>query len=387
MKACFNVFRWFISTILIFVLLASLFVGLPLAGLSKTFSSRESIKSWIREANIFEQLINMSLEALPQMYSQNMTAEEKVVMTELIRKFQDPKSELAQIRNRIISPQIFEQKADIVIDGFYDWFEGKTRTPQFEIQLIDDPQVFKDLLLAVVKEQLKSQMANLPACPANFNLQGDLQNLECLPAGIDLEELEAKLTEQLQTINPEELNQIAEQTKFSGQTLPIDPALAEQIQLIFQIVKYTPYLILAWIFLLSVLLVLITPGWKAGFILTGAILLTPSLLFLIVGLVLPKSFELIASIVLQQIPQPGLDLPLVYQDTLINIIKTFFSAIFKYVNYFSLGVLVFAVILIFLGIIIKSKKKQEPTASTKVETTQTPPTKKKVEAQKTINKK
>src|SRR5476649_1346393 len=85
------------------------------------------------------------------------------------------------------TPQFVQKNTEQVLDGTYDWLDGKTPVPDFQIDLTSTKIAFANNVAAAVQKQL----AGLPVCTAaqtqalaaNF----DALSATCLPKGITAE--------------------------------------------------------------------------------------------------------------------------------------------------------------------------------------------------------
>jgi hypothetical protein len=79
------------------------------------------------------------------------------------------------------SPQVVQQSSEKVIDGIYNWLDGKTSQPNFNVNLTSVKASFAEK----VGEAAKNNAATLPPCaPGVTPSSDDPFNASCLPRGV-----------------------------------------------------------------------------------------------------------------------------------------------------------------------------------------------------------
>lgn len=79
------------------------------------------------------------------------------------------------------TPQFVQTNAETVLDGTYDWLNGKTPVPDFQIDLTSAKINFANNVSKLVADRLGS----LPACTTSAEIEGfDAMTSACLPPGM-----------------------------------------------------------------------------------------------------------------------------------------------------------------------------------------------------------
>jgi len=341
MSTFLKIIRYIFSILLILVLLLLFFIGIPLTATTQTFINRDNIKSVLDNSGIYDNFIDILVEQ-----SNTVDTNSQSEILALIKD--DPQFKLNL--KTIFSSEDIKPKIETVIDALYDWLEGKTVYPEFEVYLIDDEDTFKDLFLSVTM----LRMEGLPTCSTEAqSIPTDMMDVECIPAGTNLNNLETSFQKALDS-NQMDMTETMDSFKFSSDQLNISYDNAILAQSIFRVVKILPILLCAVLFLLTVIILLLIPSTKGSFITTSIIYLLTGLLFLILG-----SVKNIAQI-LQSISTSNIDIPYSQmKDLITNLLVPLFESILHNIFIYSLVILGVGVILLIIGIIVKKKKKEE----------------------------
>ncbi|HSX08454.1 MAG TPA: hypothetical protein VLG11_06190 [Candidatus Saccharimonadales bacterium] len=86
-----------------------------------------------------------------------------------------------------------QQNAEQVINSFYDWIQGRTQTPNFNVNITG----IKSNVSDNVGSYLRQKLSALPTCPAGTMLPqntSDIFNLTCIPRGVSIDQLVAQGT-------------------------------------------------------------------------------------------------------------------------------------------------------------------------------------------------
>jgi len=259
---------------------------------------------------------------------------------------------LGQLINSLVTPEFLETSVNKVIDGSYDFLEGKTEKPIFEIKIAED----KETMISIISVMFKEKIRVLPDCDPNFVRPEDLNPfvMECKPAGFD----ENVIVEFI-SVNKDkpELDTLIESMKISSDMISIDPQLARQIQTGFYYLRLLPLISLGILIIMILLLLLITPGFKNGLIMSGITLFFPSSLVLVGSLTLRQKFYDLIEVIQMQLPGEYL---FIFQSYFIALLKTVYFDTLGQLLIFSVLVFVIAVILFILGFIYHPKQVLPP---------------------------
>lgn len=345
---CLKVFRWILSAFLILILTVTILAGIPLTTLSVTVTNRESVKNILKNSGIYDNVVEIALTAAEnsnktdQPNNQN-SQQPSIPFTQ----------DMADSISEYFTPEYTEQTANTVIDGVYDWLEGKTEKPEFQIQLAQDEEKFKSTMVDLIDQH----MSSLPVCDPNYQPPEGMSpfEAECRPANYSITDLENQINQQQDS---EELNQMLDKTTIDSSDLEIDPKLSKNVQKVYKLLNFLPVLVLGIILILVLLIVLLVPTFKTGLIVGGTSTAVPSILLLISSFFgnskesLNKAVELIS----QNAPAEMKSTVQVVSRSLLESATTVFS---KDIALYSFAGLALGASLLIGGILLKKKKSSE----------------------------
>jgi hypothetical protein len=342
MSTFLKVIRYFFAIIFILILLLIFYIGIPTATTTQVFINRDNVKTILSNSGVYDNVVDLVIEQSGTID----TADESEIVT-LIKE--DPEFKLNL--QTIFSAEEIQPKIETVIDAIYDWLEGKSSYPEFEVYLIDDEETFKDLFSSV----MMIRMEGLPTCSDNVQpIPTDMMDIECIPAGTNLNNLEMYFEEAMDS-GDMDTTEILESFKLSSDQLNISYDTSILVQGIFKIVKIFPILLALVIFLLTVIILLLIPSAKGAFITTSVIYILTGLLFLAIG-----SVRNVSQIVSNSISTYDIDIPYSQmQDISTNLFTPIFELVLHRMFQFSLILLGAGIILLVIGLVIKKKKKEE----------------------------
>lgn len=200
------------------------------------------------------------------------------------------KESVSQAAAETFSPKTIETNAEKVIEGTYNWLDGKTATPEFNVDL----QPYVNNFTQTLNDRLVQQAQVLPVCSPEQLRQVDPNNidvfkLQCLPPGVTLDMVKGQISAETAKSSQEFL----ENPNITADTLPKNSegqTVAEQasnLPTIYQWLKKTPMIFgfLALLFAVAVTL-LAMPEWRASIRKLGRSLLVTGLVLLVLtGLV------------------------------------------------------------------------------------------------------
>jgi hypothetical protein len=351
MSTFLKIVRYIFAILFIIIILPLYFLGIPLTAVSQTFVHRENIKEIINEPKIYEGLVDAIATSLTTMQD----AESIEEMGEFMELFEED-SEFSENLERIITSDETRLKFNTIIDALYDWFEGKEDSLQFEVYLIEDEEVFKEMFTSV----LMLRINNLPTCDdySTENLEVGVMELECIPPYIDRTELEPIIAANLDKADYDE---VMDGFKISSEQIDISDEDTVTIRGIYIITKYFPIVLLGTLLLLTILVILLIPGLKGGLITTSIIYLLGGIFYLLIASVakLNKLLTNVATNVTE------MDVTYKQMQELMNaLIYPIIDKITTNLTIYSLISIAIGVILLILGIVIKKKGKIETNQST-----------------------
>lgn len=350
MSIFFKVIRWLIAVFLLIPLLFSSVLALtPVSGVSKIITERDNIKGYLKDSGIYNKTVDILLEFITPATKEEDEGED--FFADLSSRIKDKNSELGQLVSEVLTPTFFENSFTTAIDATYDWLEGKTNKPTFVIKITEDKNTFIRFLSVTFKEK----MAALPECDVSFNPPPNFDPLgsKCRPRGFNLEEIDRFIQENSER---EEFSELFNKATINSESLNIDQDVTKKAQWIFSILKPAPQITYATILLLSALLILVIPGFKKGLIITGAVLLLSSLMILFGKMYAVQNFDFWANQGLKNINPDQVEL---IRSNFEGLVKAIYSDLLNQIQFYSLLVSALGVVLIVVGILIKSKGQEE----------------------------
>ena len=154
-------------------------------------------------------------------------------------QFNADKTSLLGRIDSLVPYEKYKQMTSQSTDGMYDWFEGKTQKPQFEIVLAKDRNDTVKLLEPVFIERYNA----LPECPAGYQILADFSPLstECRPSGVSDQDVVKYLQES--AIDPD-FDDLFSDITISSDSIEISPDQTQFVQRSYAILKYIPYILM-----------------------------------------------------------------------------------------------------------------------------------------------
>lgn len=167
-------------------------------------------------------------------------------------QFNADKSTLLGKIDGLVSYERYKQMTSQSTDGMYDWFEGKTDKPQFEIVLAKDRNETVKLLEPVFIERFNA----LPECPAGFQIMADFSPLstECRPLGVSDQDVVKYLQES--AVDPD-FDDLFSDISIGSDSLEISQDQTDFVQRSFAIVKFMPLILIVSIIVFGLIIGLV----------------------------------------------------------------------------------------------------------------------------------
>lgn len=129
---------------------------------------------------------------------------------------------VVQAAKETITPSFIQTSTETVIDGSFNWVDGKTQQPNFNIDVASAKQTFADKIVAALKQRYES----LPSCGRSLPATADPFAIECRPIinfDIDaqLARLKAEIVSDEGFLGTQNLNANTLTTQADGATKPI----------------------------------------------------------------------------------------------------------------------------------------------------------------------
>ena len=365
MSGCLHSARWALSIFLIIVFVVLVLVGIPSIAITRSASSRDTVKTWLEESGIYYNaadtvggFLNTMLNQGSDDAGQEGSATENgtpMADEEFQQELQDPSEETTEKLASIFTPEKLREMATEAIDGLYDWFEGKTAKPRIMIELVDDPED----LIEILTFGLDSKLESLPTCDPGVSEQQDFNPLEaeCLPEGFENEDLEALITEHQ---SDEELEELNETMVLSTDDMDITAETTENVQSAYWLVKNTYLIILGIYFFLLILLLLLIPDFPAKLHVTGITTLLTAGVILVSTYFSTFLYDFVWENISSSIPEDQLSS---LEGTIGSLTEVAMNDILNQVRIWSIGTMILGALLVTIAVVISLlKKKDSPVA-------------------------
>jgi hypothetical protein len=268
MKSCFNVARGLISVVLCILLFILIFVGIPVASISRLATNSESVKNWLYEGGVYENV--------PSIVSAIM---EEEADKEVFEKMQLEEGKLIEVVSNILEEEWLKENFEKAIDSVYVWLKGESEIPQFEIDISDR----KEILVSETSDYFKEIINSLPECSQEQEMQMaetgfEPLEAECRPSYMTDEEL-SKIDDKLYE-GLEENEAFEEGTIKSENFFELDSEATDTARKVYGIVDKLPFYVFIAIIGLTLILVFLIPGMPSKFLMIGIVWTLSSALLL-----------------------------------------------------------------------------------------------------------
>lgn len=261
-------FVHFLSVILLVCL-----VGLASAtGFSRDLGNTTKLKSWLASSNIYNHVVPAELNQ-SQQSNDNDDGSGSV-------SFNDPA--VQQAAKTAFSPALIENSVNTFLDGNYNWLAGKTKTPDFTINLTSAKQQFANL----VGQSAQTHLASLPVCSAaqlaQLTIPVDSLSISCRPATLSPQAENTRISQEVNNSTDFLSNPVitASSVSQNSQSQPYYQKLSWAPRA-YQIILKLPW-ILGGLGLLCVLgIVFIAPSRRRGVRRIGVVLVEAGILLII----------------------------------------------------------------------------------------------------------
>jgi hypothetical protein len=259
---------------LAFVLLVSLLAGVWLIGLNHNFGKPDKVKTWIANSKVYDRAVSAVLDSSQDDSVKNGTT------TSVSLK--DPNVQAAA--KQAFSPQLLQQSVNTFIDANYAWLQGKTATPQFDIDLTSAKQDFANRVGKYVETRLSSLPVCTPEQQAQLQIPVDALSVNCRPSNLDPKAEGSRVAQEM--LGSDFLGKpviTADTLSRNDQNANSKPyyVQASQLPRIYRLMQNAP-LIFGLIALVSILLIIvIAPERRRGWRRVAVILIVAGLLLVI----------------------------------------------------------------------------------------------------------
>jgi uncharacterized membrane protein YGL010W len=257
------------------VILSPLFIFLLFAtafdiGFTRTATHPATVKKLISESGLYDSLV-------PGVIEQNKT------ISTSIGDIPTSDPQIQKAAQAAITPQTVKTQTETAIDSIYQWLDGKSSQPDFNINFNSSKGTFADNVASAVQGKLDG----LPACTRAQSLAiaqtggFNATNASCLPQGVTA----ASAAEEIKnSINNSDFFSKAKidagDIKGSGNTAFFQTDKAKKIPKQYQRAKKTPWILSILTILTGAGIVLLSRTWQKGLRHIGINLLIIGLLML-----------------------------------------------------------------------------------------------------------
>jgi hypothetical protein len=346
-KIC-TISRWFLGIVLGLFLIVFIILGLVLLSVSRIITDSQSLKSWLREAEVYQQVPNVTSTLIEdQMESSD----------EGLGELPIEGKQLSKVIGKVVTPQWVQSNVETVIDSGYIWLDGETDIPHFQIDLNDR----LDILVVETKNLFSERMKELPDCTSQQeqNLSQEEFNpfeTECNPSFFTEDAL-AQLDDQMREEMGKKLEEnemVKEGVLYSEDLIEMKSEEVENIQMLYSHAKRFPLYTLGIVFLISLVVFLLVPGISNKLVVLGPVWILPSVSMLLGLSTAKKQFYNVYRAEIQNIDIEA-------QDKIIGVINGFVdvavSDIVNRIRQYSVIVFVIGFIALVGGILLKIGKK------------------------------
>ncbi len=256
-----------------------LVLALVVLPVSMHLTNRQTVKSWAGDTRLLEGVV----EVIPIFLAQTQEEEEQdsASLSQLLDSSGIDTTILTTASEDVITPEYLRQKLFPIIDGFYDWLEGETTSPVFDIILSDRLTVLADNLSG----PLTSELNKLPTCPASSSLDSEFNPItaQCVPAEAEVDQLIDEFSNSLTHFGD------TPDIVISSDEMDWDQTTLEAVPRAYSVVNHLPLYLGGLILVFSVLIVVLSKSIKRG-------LKSLSWTFIVNGAVVGVSFWLLGAI-------------------------------------------------------------------------------------------
>jgi hypothetical protein len=161
-----NLLRALLASLLSLICTLAVSGYVMLSTLQTTVLDRNVAKSWMRESGVYNNLLSV-------IYANDPIAQQQIASTSAAI----PQQAVATSLNQSFSPAYVQSATETILDGTYDWLDGKQSNISFDINTTTQ----KDSFASSLASTLEPQLATLPQCTSSSEFNP--KNPSCVPSG------------------------------------------------------------------------------------------------------------------------------------------------------------------------------------------------------------
>lgn len=341
----FSIMRWFLGILFAIFLYTFIITSLALISISHTITRKDQMKNLVEQSSIYENFIDSALGMLPQ---QSSVYDEQNPLALFLAELQNDNSQMRNEVENTFTPLFLQRKTEMVIDAFYDWLEGKTPTPFFELTIFEDDTAIAHIFALTLQDQLQgAQECSESTSPDVM----ELLSLSCVPADFDINNTDAIAADLLQSEN---FSGLKNALVLRSRDILIDPQTSLKIQFSYAVLLHLYIILIIFVTVFTFFLMLIIPSWKKGFFVCGIIFILSSLSSLYTSILSLKNSDFLVRLIFQKIYFPEKQLQS-FETVFHLFFKSMYSTLLHNIIIESCITLSCGVLFIILGLIIKYK--------------------------------
>jgi len=269
------------------LLRTALFIGIPLMGFIIYFGRADFLESTLKNAHAYDSFVPAVTESLASVSKGDQGI-----------PFTDPG--VRQIISNGLPPDVLEDSTDKVVNGVYDWLEGKTPQPTFRIDLTKNRQFIAENISLYAFNRLTKQ----PVCfesPAQINPF----TATCLPTNFSLDAERVSFTKAIEEVFPKTVFTAADLPKVAnGKSIA---AAFPSAPTYYRWMRLSPLFFFVVITGLAVAIVKLCRTTRLGFRLLGSVTLSTGVALMITPILYLLAYPRINSALHLQSADTGLN--------------------------------------------------------------------------------
>ncbi len=248
------------------LLFISLVGGVAILNVNRVFGQPAEVKTLVAQSGIYDHLVSAALDQSQTDANKNGGSDSSVSLND---------TAVQQAAKQSFTPDLLRTSFETFIDANYAWLQGKTATPQFNIDLSGAKNSLADQVGAAVTTRLKT----LPVCSAaqmaQLQLPVNSLTVDCRPTNIDPQTEGARVAQDIKTSNdflgqpvltPTSVNQ-----QKDAQAKPYFKTASKAPQ-VYRFTQKAPFILAALALLTSVGIIFIAPTKRKGWRRVGVVL-------------------------------------------------------------------------------------------------------------------
>ncbi|MDB5168770.1 MAG: hypothetical protein JWO41_126 [Candidatus Saccharibacteria bacterium] len=259
--------RFFVQIFSSLLLLCLLLLALSFS-ITHAFSKPATLESWLLQSHLYDHFIdNIISQSSKSAGSTNGNQPNTAVIQAAAKQ--------------AFTPDIIQQSVNTFINSNFDWLEGNTKAPNFNIDLTATKQTFAYQAGVYTQQYLQTLPACTAAQAAQYNADTDPLTLTCLPSAIKPTQAALKIQEKFATSQDFLSNPVITADTLTqqngGQPYYVKFDKAPQV---YRLSKMLPYVLIGLLAVLAVLIYYVSPWRRKGIRRLGFIFLDAGILLI-----------------------------------------------------------------------------------------------------------